>query len=155
MLLNIIKEAFVASFWTILTLTLIILPLMVFFEYLSHYNLTDKIPAFFYRFLKLLSLPREAAFPLMIGLLIGLFYGAAIIMEYARQGILTKRDLMLLGVFLSINHSIIEDNLIFAALGANLPVLLVIRFIMAFLVTKGVAVIFDYEVQRAALKEPM
>ncbi|GEM_PF-6550812 len=48
----------------------------------------NKMPAFLDRFLKYLTLPPEAVFPVLVGLFIGLFYGAAIIIQYAREGLL-------------------------------------------------------------------
>ena len=69
--------------------------------------------------IKILTLPPEAAFPLLAGLVFGLIYGAGLIIDFSRRGVLSKRDLTLIGVFLSINHALGEDTLIFPALGAS------------------------------------
>lgn len=143
MFLAILQESFWKSLFTIFSFTLIMLPIMVFLEYINYYNLLEKISGYFYWLTRLLTLPPSAVFPLMVGLFIGLFNGAAVIMEYRQQGILSKRDLLLTGVFLAVNHSIIEDNLLLAALGANLVVLILARFLLAFLLTRGVAFLLD------------
>jgi len=120
-------------------LAAIILPIMIFLEYVTHYNLLKRLSSHFRPLTRCLTLPPEAAFPLLIGLFIGIFYGAAVIIEYGNRGILEKRDLLLLGIFMALCHSIIEDNLIFAALGANLFVLFFVRLALAFIATRAVA----------------
>lgn len=143
MLIAIIKESMMQSLYTILFIAAILLPILIFLEYVRHYSLLERISGYFGWLTRLLTLPPEALLPLLIGLFVGIFLGAAVIIEYAREGLLQKRDLLLIGIFLAINHSIIEDNLLLAALGANLPVLLVSRFILAFLVTRAAAIYLD------------
>lgn len=128
----------------LLLLAMIILPIMIFLEYVTYYNLLKRVSSHFEPLTRCLTLPPEAAFPLFIGLFIGIFYGAAVIIEYGNRGILEKRDLLLLGIFMAICHSIIEDNLIFAALGANLFVLFFVRLLMAFVVTRTAAFFLDF-----------
>lgn len=131
------------SLSTLTFLILILLPIMIILEYIRHYQLMEKISSSFRWLTRLLTLSHHASLPLIIGLFIGLFYGAAVIIEYSKEGLLSKRDLFLLGIFLAVNHSIVEDNLLLTALGANLGVLLVVRFIMAFVITRTVAYIID------------
>ncbi len=140
---TLLLDSFVQSLHTLLFLILILLPIMVFIEYIRHFQWLEKISSSFSWLTRLLTLSPHASLPLIIGLFIGLFYGAAVIIEYAREGLLSKRDLFLLGIFLAVNHSIIEDNLLLTALGANLGVLLVVRFIAALLITRAVALVID------------
>ncbi len=140
---SLLLESLLQSLSTLLYLVLILLPIMIGIEYIRHYQLLEKISSSFAWLTRLLKLSPHASLPLMIGLFIGLFYGAAVIIEYAREGLLSKRDLFLLGVFLAINHSIIEDNLLLAALGANLGVLLLVRFLVAFAITRTAAFFID------------
>ncbi len=142
---SLLLEGLLNSFSTLLFLLLILLPIMIFIEYIRHYQLVEKVSSSFRWLTQLLTLSPHASLPLVIGLFIGLFYGAAVIIEYAREGLLSKRDLFLIGIFLAVNHSIIEDNLLLAALGANLAVLFIVRFIMAFLITRVAAYIIDYK----------
>lgn len=143
MLFLIFQESLLKSLNTMLLLALILLPILISLEYIRHYNLLQRISARFKWLTRLLALPPEAALPLVVGLFVGLFYGAAVIMEYAKEGLLKKRDLMLIGIFLAINHSFLEDNLLLTALGANFPVLLLARFVAAFLVTRLAAAWLD------------
>lgn len=139
MLIEIIWESLLEGLHTMLFILIILLPILVLLEYIRHYGLLERISGRFKWLTQLLDLPPEAILPLIIGLFIGIFLGAAVIVEYAREGILQKRDLLLIGIFLAVNHSVIEENLLLVALGANLPALLVVRFIMAFLVTRAAA----------------
>ncbi len=143
MLIAILKESILQSIYTILFLAAILLPILISLEYVRHYSLLERISGHFNWLTRILTLPPQALLPLLIGLFVGIFLGAAVIIEYAREGLLQKRDLLLIGIFLAINHSIIEDNLLLAALGANFPLLLITRFILAFLVTRAAAVYLD------------
>ena len=140
---SLLLNGLLQSVSTLLFLVLILLPIMITLEYIRHYQLLEKVSSSFRWLTNLLTLSPHASLPLIIGLFVGLFFGAAVIIEYSKEGLLSKRDLFLLGIFLAINHSIIEDNLLFTALGANLVVLLVVRFIMAFAITRSVAFIID------------
>lgn len=113
-------------------------------EIARHYNLLESLSKKIKRVLDFLTLPLEAAFPLLVGLCFGIVYGSALIVDYAREGYLGKRDLLLIGIFLSIGHSLVEDTLIFSAFGANPLLIILIRFSLAFLITRLAAVVIDY-----------
>jgi hypothetical protein len=138
-----LRDSLLTSATTIFYLVLILIPIMIAMEYASHYQLLEKLTAPLGWLPRSLSMSPNTTFPLIVGLFVGVTYGAAVIIEYTRQGSLTKRDMLLCGVFLAINHSIIEDNLLMAALGANLLILFPLRFVVAFLTTRGVAWFID------------
>ena len=140
---SLLLDGLLQSLYTLLLLVLILLPIMIGLEYIRHYQLLEKVSSSFRWMTNLLTLSPHAALPLIVGLFVGLFFGAAVIIEYSKEGLLSKRDLFLLGIFLAINHSIIEDNLLLTALGANFIILLVVRFIMAYAITRTVAFIID------------
>ncbi|EEG76293.1 nucleoside recognition domain-containing protein [Dethiobacter alkaliphilus] len=142
-----LSEALTASFSTILQLAIILIPIMILLEYAKHFQLLEKLTSILGWLPRSLSMSPQAAFPLIVGIFIGVTYGAAIIIEYSRQGTLNKRDMLLCGVFLAINHSIIEDNLLLAALGANLLIILPLRFVMAYLITRSVSFYLDQKVK--------
>lgn len=143
MLLPILQETLTRCFWTALLLAAILIPIMIFFEYARHYKILDKVSRYFKWFTRCLSLSPGAAFPLVVGIFFGLLFGAAVLIEYSRQNLLSKRDLTLVGLFLALNHGIIEDNLIFTALGANFLTLLISRFILAIAATRALAFVID------------
>jgi hypothetical protein len=88
-----------------------------------------------------LNLSNRAAYPLLAGLFLGIVFGSGVIISFARDGSLTKRDLMLVLVFLGICHSIIEDTVVFIALGANGWILMAVRFTLAALAAFSVSIL--------------
>ena len=73
--------------------------------------------------------------PLIIGLFIGISYGAGAVKETAEEANLSKKDIFLIGIFLSSCHGFIETTLIFAMIGANIWVITLGRLILAIVLT--------------------
>lgn len=119
----------------------IIIPLMVVLALLTDTRLLDRGVGFIQPVMQRLNLSNRVAFPLLAGLFLGIVFGSGVIISWANDGTLTKRDLILVLVFLGICHSIIEDTLIFAALGANWWVLISCRFFLAALAAFAVSLV--------------
>lgn len=109
----------------------IIIPLMVVLALLTDSHLLDRGVGFIRPVMQRLNLSNRVAFPLLAGLFLGIVFGSGVIISIANDGTLTRRDLIIVLVFLGICHSIIEDTLIFAALGANWWVMIGCRFVLA------------------------
>lgn len=119
-------------------MAIIVVPLMFFMEVIKDLNILDKLTGWFHWTVKPFGLPKEAVFPLLVGLVFGLAYGAGLIIQAAREGTLNKRDLYLISLFLVINHSAIEDTLLFVAIGAKGLVILAFRFTTSIIITWAV-----------------
>ena len=78
---------------------------------------------------------------LVAGLTLGIVYGAGVIIKAGREGNLSSRDLFLIALFLSTCHAVVEDTLLFVAVGGNFFWMLGTRLVIATLVT-GTAAIF-------------
>ena len=117
----------------------IIIPLMIVLALLTDSRLLDRGVDYIQPVMQRLNLSSRAAFPLLAGFFLGIVFGSGVIISFANDGTLTKRDLILVLVFLGICHSIVEDTLIFAALGANWWVLVSCRFVLAALATFAVS----------------
>lgn len=135
----IIREILINSLHITLLLTAIILPLMLGLALLKDSRLLDRGAGFLQPLMQRLKLSNRAAYPLLAGLFLGIVFGSGIIIAFARDGSLTKRDLMLVLVFLGICHSIVEDTVVFIALGANWWVLIGARFLLATLAAFAVS----------------
>jgi len=127
----IIQEILTNSVRITLLLTGIIVPLMVGLAVLKDSRLLDRAARLLQPLMQRLKLSDNAAYPLLAGLFLGIIFGSGVILSFARDGSLTKRDLMLVLVFLGICHSIIEDTVVFIAIGANGWVLIGARFLLA------------------------
>ncbi|HPU01175.1 MAG: nucleoside recognition protein [Firmicutes bacterium] len=151
--LEIIKEGLAGGAITMLRLALFLIPIMVLTEIARHYNLLQLLARKIKMVLDFLTLPLEAAFPLLVGVCFGIVYGSALIIDYAREGFLQKRDLLLIGIFLSIGHSLIEDTFIFVPFGANPLLIILVRFSLAFLITRLAAEAMDLVARRREARE--
>lgn len=139
----ILREAINGSINSILTIAKVIIPLMILMEILRDLKILDKLSNLLKPVAKLLGLSKNSIFPLLIGLIFGLAYGAGIIIKSAKEGELQKKDLYLLMIFLVSCHSVFEDTLLFVAIGANGWLLLSFRLITAIILTIIVAKNFD------------
>ena len=137
----IIREILTNSVRITLLLTAIIIPLMVGLALLKDSRLLDRAAGFLQPVMQRLKLSNNAAYPLLAGLFLGIVFGSGVILSFAKDGSLTKRDLMLVLVFLGICHSIIEDTVVFIALGANWWILVGARFLLAALAAFSVSLV--------------
>ncbi len=66
----------------------------------------------------------NTTFSIIVGQLLGITYGAGILLREANRGTLSRRDIFFIGTFLMICHSSIEDILVFVLFGANCWIIL-------------------------------
>ncbi|MCF6462616.1 nucleoside recognition domain-containing protein [Clostridium sp. Cult1] len=126
-----LKDSFLGSLNSILSMAKIIIPLMIIMEILKDSNILERISKRLNPISKFFNISNEAVFPLMIGLIFGLVYGAGVIIESTEGKDLSKKDLYVLIIFLVACHAIFEDTLVFAAVGANLWLLFITRLTVA------------------------
>lgn len=120
----------------VLQIAIIVLPLMIGIQALKDLHAIDYLSKWFEPLTRILGLSSgRTSIPLLAGIIFGLAYGAGVIIESAREENLSKKDLYLLSIFLVSSHAVIEDTLIFIPLGINVINLLIIRVIVAFIVT--------------------
>ena len=84
--------------------------------------------------LQTLGIGKEAAPLAMIGMTLGLAYGGGLIIKEAKSGLLGKRDVFLSLSLMGLSHSLIEDTLLMAAIGASLVGILVGRILFTLVV---------------------
>ena len=81
--------------------------------------------------LALMGLSRRAGFIWIAAVTFGLVYGAALIVDEAKQGYLTAEELEDLQLSIGLNHAMLEDSIIFLSLGCGLGWVLLPRIIAA------------------------
>lgn len=109
----------------------IILSIMILQEFLRSTGWLGYILRFFRPLIRILGLSERTTMMWLIANIFGLFYGGAVIVEEARKGTLTREELERLHISIGINHSMIEDPLLFSLLGLNLLWLWLPRLAMA------------------------
>jgi hypothetical protein len=108
----------------------IILPLTISYEFLKH-----RQSAIEKRRFSFIGITHHGLVPLVTGVIIGLTYGAGVIIHSIRTSDISKKESFLILLFLSVCHAIIEDTLIFVVIGANGFVLVAFRFALAIVLT--------------------
>lgn len=83
--------------------------------------------------MKLMGIGKEAAYLTMVGFTLGLTYGGGLIINEARSGAITHRDVFFSLAFMGICHSMIEDTLLMVAIGGHLSGILWLRTIFSIL----------------------
>jgi len=122
-----------------LKIFLIVMPLIIFLEW-------AKSQRWFGRFIdatnpvfRPVGFRPHALFPLLIGILFGIAYGAGVLIPQARSGDLDAKQIFLIAAFLGLCHAIIEDTLLFVALGGHGWVIVVSRVLIALAVVFGLS----------------
>jgi hypothetical protein len=105
---------------SLLKITLVIVSLMVLVEAIREFGMMDRITDALDLPMRTLGMDRRTSFVAAVGLLLGLAYGAGLIIEEAERSGIGKREILATNLFLGTNHALIEDSLIFAAVGAHL-----------------------------------
>lgn len=74
-------------------------------------------------------------FSIVVGIFLGITYGAGILIDEAKSGNISKEDLFYIGTFLMICHAIIEDTLLFVIFGADFTMVVIIRTVFAIVIS--------------------
>lgn len=132
----ILQEAGIKSFKLGINILLILLPLMILFEILVYTKTLDKLAKKMSFISKWFEMSDKASFPLIVGYLIGLSYGAGILYKYEEKKLISKEEFNKVGSSLCLCHALIEDNLIFAVVGANYFILFFVRVFLGIFLIK-------------------
>lgn len=130
-MLNIAGEIIINSLKLVIELGLIITVIMVVVEFTQEFRILNRLTALASPVTRLLGLPQAGNLPLLAGTFLGISYGAAIIIDAGRNGSLNSDEIYLINLFLVICHSLVEDTIIWMALGAYIVPVQIARFIAA------------------------
>ncbi len=115
----------------------IVATLNFLYKLLEKYNLIAKLSKAIEPILTFFGLPKSTAFLWLIGYIVGLAYGGALMMDQMNDGKVSRSEASLLNYHLAISHSILEDNLLFVALGVSIWWILAVRLVLAWIVVWG------------------
>lgn len=144
-----VKKAFLG----ILQMAMVVIPLMVFVQLLKDLQILKLLTRFMSPLTSTIGVSRNGGFTMLAGLLFGLAFGAGIILQAVKEEPLAKRDLYLIVLFLVACHAVIEDTVIFIPLGIPVWPLLLIRVVVAFIVTMITARIWKRALNNHLQKE--
>ncbi|WP_019153702.1 nucleoside recognition domain-containing protein [Robertmurraya massiliosenegalensis] len=123
----------------IFQLAIVVIPLMVVIQILKDLKWLEKFSKWMSPVTRMLGMQPNTSTTLAAGLLFGLAYGAGVMIQAVKEDGVSKKDVTLAIIFLGACHAVVEDTLIFAPLGIPVWPLLLIRLVMAILVTAIVA----------------
>ena len=115
---SLLSEFVHGSFTLLLRVFLIVVPIMVVLELFEGSRPFRRLVRVWARVMAPLGMTEEIATPTLVGFLFGLAYGSGIIIRETRRRRLERRQVFLMSLFLSQVHAIVEDSLVFIALGA-------------------------------------
>jgi len=122
--------------WTVSTITslamifIIIVGLVLVLDLLERLGITRHITRALTPILRISGLEVRAAPLTTVGVLLGLAYGGALLIEAAERENYSPRTRLLALSWLSLSHGVIEDTLLIMALGANVWVILAGRLLV-------------------------
>lgn len=118
---------------------LVIMGLAFALDMLERLGITRRFTAAMMPLLRLSGLDAHVAPVTTVGVLLGLTYGGALIIEEAEKQKLSARTRFLALSWLSLSHSLIEDTLLMMALGADIWVVLVGRVLLTLAIVATLA----------------
>jgi hypothetical protein len=128
---EIMQDWSITTGYLVIKVFFIIMTLLSFLEILKAMGWITYIVRLFSPLLVLMGLDRKVGILWMTAIVFGLAYGGAVIVEEAQSGHLTKEELEILQLSIGINHSMVEDPLLFVAIGLNAFWLYIPRLVMA------------------------
>lgn len=123
-----------SSFNIALLIAAIVFLLNFLYNLLDAYRLIPKLSKLVEPILRFFGLPVNTAFLWLIAYIVGLSYGGAMMIDQMQEGKVTRNEANLLNYHLAVSHSVLEDNILFVALGVSIWWILGVRFVFAWIV---------------------
>lgn len=142
-LLNISLDALQKAGIGIFQLAIIVLPLMVVIQILKDLKWLEVFSRWMAPVTRSLGMKENTSTTLAAGLLFGLAFGAGVMIQAVKEDGVSKKDVTLAFIFLAGCHAVVEDTLIFVPLGIPVLPLLLIRLIMAVIITMVVGMLWN------------
>lgn len=103
----------------VLMVFLIIYSLMVLQRLIEAYGLLRPLSNFLSPLMSVFGLPRQSAYMWLVGNVLGISYGAAVMLELQEKKLITMQESNEVNYHLIMNHSMLEDTVVFAATGIS------------------------------------
>ncbi|KAF0825069.1 nucleoside recognition domain-containing protein [Cytobacillus firmus] len=139
----IVLDALQTALLGILQLAIIVIPLMIIIQILKDKQWLAVFSRRMAPVTRALGMKENTSTTLAAGLLIGLAYGAGVMIQAVEEDGVSKKDVTIAFIFLVACHAVVEDTLIFVPLGIPVLPLLLIRLGVAIILTLAVAMIWN------------
>jgi spore maturation protein SpmB len=121
----------VSTFWLMLRMFVFILALSFLQRLLAEFGVIRWLSKILRPVLKIFGLPARTSFLWIVANVLGLAYGAAVMIEESQNGKIDRRDVDLLNHHVGVSHSNLEDLLLLVSFGASMVWLLGVRWALA------------------------
>ena len=122
-----------STLWLVVKMTFLIYSLSIMQKLLAEYGVIRIVAKSLKPLLAFFGLPAKTAFLWIVANILGLAYGAAVMIDESKSGKISRRDIDLLNTHISISHSNFEDLFLVCSIGAVWYILLISRWIMSFI----------------------
>jgi len=134
--------------WLSLKITLIITGLMILQNILNEFNILNFLSRVFAPLMRAMGLSDDSSFLWFVAQTLGLTYGSAVMIEEVEHNEITKTSANLLNYHIAINHSLLEDTLLFVAIGVPAGWIILPRFAFAIIIVWSIRAIGSYRQNR-------
>jgi len=131
---DMLKNWIISAGFLSLKISLIIAGLMILQNVLKEFNILIIISKIFAPFMRMMGLSTDSSFLWFVAQTLGLTYGSAVMIDEVENNTITLENADLLNYHIAINHSLLEDTLIFVAIGVPAGWIIGPRFILAIMV---------------------
>lgn len=130
-LTEVIKAWGISSINLTIIVVLIVTFLMILQRILIDFNGIEILSKPLKPLMKICGLPDNASFLWIVGNIVGLGYGSAIMIDMVKDGHISYKDANTVNWHLAICHSLLEDTILFTLIGINIWVILYTRIGLA------------------------
>ncbi len=129
--------------WTVsqtkmtITVFLIIYALMVVQRLIEALHWLEPLSRVLVPLMRVFGLPRQVSYMWLVGNVLGISYGSAVMLELQERGMINKEDANAVNYHLIMNHSLLEDTIVFAATGISALWIVGTRVFFAMLLVWG------------------
>jgi len=120
-----------SSLSLIVTIVLIVTALMVLQRVLEEFGWMHRIAHSLSPLMRLFGLPSGCSLLWLTGNVVGMAYGAAIMIDEVEEGRLTREEANLVNHHLGVSHSLLEDTMLFVAMGISFWWICLTRLMLA------------------------
>jgi hypothetical protein len=132
--LQVMREWLVRTLYLTLKLTCIVVALNILQRILDEFGVMTVLARKISPLMRAMGLPANTTFLWIVAYIVGLAYGAAILIEHRKENKITAREADLLNHHIAISHSLLEDTSLFLAIGAGLGWITLPRIVLAIIV---------------------
>lgn len=135
----------VKQFEMLISIFLILSALMITLHIMRKLGIEALMQKMLMPVLKLIGITKNASNITIIGITLGLSFGAGLLIAEIKKGKISKKDILLSVSFLHLAHSLIEDTLLILLLGSDLTAILWLRIIFAIVIVFMMSCYLNYK----------